>query len=194
MNLTSDANLVAMASNRIAMASKLEAMASNLIEQIKVIEEMLPLLPTDHQLPYAIAFHSIATGLTSAVTPGLRAVTLAPTKSAASWNSRVASSAPRDGVQLRADRSQTRSNKRQSFLLLVVRPGAPLVASLLLVAMPFVPRSFLLLVVRPGAPLVASLLVVAMPFVPGSFLAPSSKARSASSSVLAPSSNALSSW
>ena len=44
-----------------------------------------------------------------------------------------------------------------SFLLLVVRPGAPLVASLVLVAMPFVTGSFLLLVVRPGAPLVASL-------------------------------------
>ena len=38
-----------------------------------------------------------------------------------------------------------------SFLLLVVRPGA-LVASLLLVAMPFAPSSFLFLVVRPGAP------------------------------------------
>ena len=33
-----------------------------------------------------------------------------------------------------------------SFLLLVVRPGAPLIASLLLVAMPFVTNSFLLLV------------------------------------------------
>ena len=37
------------------------------------------------------------------------------------------------------------------LLLLVVRPGAMLAASLLLVAMPFVPSSFLLLVVRPGA-------------------------------------------
>ena len=38
-----------------------------------------------------------------------------------------------------------------SFWLLVVRPGATSVASLLLVAMPFVTSSFLLLVVRPGA-------------------------------------------
>ena len=52
-----------------------------------------------------------------------------------------------------------------SFFLLVVRPGAPLVASLLLVAMPFAPSSFFLLVVRPGAPLVASLLLVAMPLL-----------------------------
>ena len=62
----------------------------------------------------------------------------------------------------------------------------PLVASLLLVAMPFVPSSIhapsmfvpssvQLLVVRP---LVASLLLVAMPFVPSSVHAPSSKARS----------------
>ena len=58
----------------------------------------------------------------------------------------------------------------RSFLLLVVRPGAPVLALLvaLLVAMPLVPRSFLLLVVRPGAPssvLAPSflLLVVAMP-------------------------------
>ena len=35
--------------------------------------------------------------------------------------------------------------------LLLVRPGAPLVASLLLVAMPFAPGSFLFLVVWPGA-------------------------------------------
>ena len=49
-----------------------------------------------------------------------------------------------------------------SSFLLLVRPGAPssvlapssepLVASLLLVAMPLVTSSFLLLVVRPGAP------------------------------------------
>ena len=39
-----------------------------------------------------------------------------------------------------------------SFLFLVVRPGAPLVASLLLVAMPFATSSFLLLLVMPGAP------------------------------------------
>ena len=39
-----------------------------------------------------------------------------------------------------------------SYLLLVVRPGQELlVASLLLVAMPFVPSSFLLLLVWPGA-------------------------------------------
>ena len=38
--------------------------------------------------------------------------------------------------------------------------------------------SFLLLVVRPGATFVASLLLVAMPFAPSSFLAPSSDARS----------------
>ena len=38
------------------------------------------------------------------------------------------------------------------LVILVVRPGGPLVASLLLVAMPFAPSSFLLLVVRPGAP------------------------------------------
>ena len=38
-----------------------------------------------------------------------------------------------------------------SFLLLVVRPGAP-VASLFLVPMLFAPSSFLLLVVPPGAP------------------------------------------
>ena len=40
----------------------------------------------------------------------------------------------------------------RSFLLLVVRPGAPSSVLALLVAMPLVPRSFLLLVVRPGAP------------------------------------------
>ena len=49
-------------------------------------------------------------------------------------------------------------------------------ASLLLVAMPFVPNS----VLAPSSkaePLVASLLLVAMPFVPNSVLAPSGKAR-----------------
>ena len=40
----------------------------------------------------------------------------------------------------------------QEVHMLVAMPGAPLVASLLLVAMPFVASSFLLLVVRPGAP------------------------------------------
>ena len=38
-----------------------------------------------------------------------------------------------------------------AFLFLVVRPGAPFVASLLLVAMPGGPSSFLLLVAMPGA-------------------------------------------
>ena len=77
---------------------------------------------------------------------------------------------------------------------IIVRPGAPLVAFLLLVAMPFFTGGVLapsILVVRPGAPLVASLLLVAMPFFTGGVLAPSSKARSAPSSVFAPSSNAL---
>ena len=62
------------------------------------------------------------------------------------------------------------------------QPSSPAsVASLLLVAMPFVPSSFLLLVVRPGAPsepLVASLLLVVRPGAPSSVLAPSSTARS----------------
>ena len=43
----------------------------------------------------------------------------------------------------------------------------------------------------PGAALVASLLLVAMPFATSSLLAPSSDARSGLSSVLAPSSDAL---
>ena len=47
--------------------------------------------------------------------------------------------------------------------------------------------AFLLLVVMPGAALVASLLLVAMPFATSSLLAPSSDARSGPSSVLAPS-------
>ena len=56
-----------------------------------------------------------------------------------------------------------------SFLLLVVRPGAPS-SFLLLVAMPFVTSSVLLfLVVRPGAPS-SFLLLVAMPFVTSSVL------------------------
>ena len=38
---------------------------------------------------------------------------------------------------------QCQSNVTSSFLFLVVRPGAPLVASLLLVAMPFVTSSVL---------------------------------------------------
>ena len=57
-----------------------------------------------------------------------------------------------------------------SFLLLVVRPGEPLVAFVFLVAMPGAPSSFLLLVVRPGEPLVAFVFLVAMPGAPSSFL------------------------
>ena len=53
--------------------------------------------------------------------------------------------------------------------------------------MPFLPSTFLLLVVRP-----ASLLLVAMPFVPSSFLLLVVRP-GAPSSVLAPSSDALSS-
>ena len=42
--------------------------------------------------------------------------------------------------------------------------------SLLLVAMPGAPSSFLFLVVRPGAPFVASLLLVAMPGAVNSYI------------------------
>ena len=70
------------------------------------------------------------------------------------------------------------------FLLLVVRPTAPFVASLLLVAM-----LFLLLVVQPTAPFVASLLLVAMPFAPSGFLLLA--ANSPVRSILAPNSDAL---
>ena len=77
-----------------------------------------------------------------------------------------------------------------------------LVASLLLVEMPFVPSSVLVttskaLVTRSDLLLVASLLLVEMPFVPSSVLVTTSKAlvtRSdalVTSSVLAPSRNAL---
>ena len=62
----------------------------------------------------------------------------------------------------------------------------PLVASLLLVAMPFAPSSFLFL----QEPLVASLLLVAMPFAPGSFLFLVVRP-GAPTSVLAPSTDAL---
>ena len=55
--------------------------------------------------------------------------------------------------------------------------------------MPFVPNSFLLLVVRAGAPS-SILLLLAMPFVPNSFLLLVVLPR-APSSVLAPSSDAL---
>ena len=54
-----------------------------------------------------------------------------------------------------------------AFLLVVVRPGAPFVASLLLVVRPGAPFvAFLLVVVRPGAPVVAFLLVVVWPGAP----------------------------
>ena len=53
----------------------------------------------------------------------------------------------------------------------------PLVASLLLVAMPGAPSSFLFLVAMPGAPS-SFLFLVAMPGAPSSVLAPSSDARS----------------
>ena len=61
---------------------------------------------------------------------------------------------------------------------------------LFLVAMPFVPSSFLFLVVRPGAPIVASFFLVAMPFVPSSCLFLVVRP-GAPSSVLVPSSDAL---
>ena len=53
-------------------------------------------------------------------------------------------------------------------LLLVAMPGAPSIASLLLVlvAMPGAPIASLLLVAMPGAPSIASLLLVAMPGAP----------------------------
>ena len=48
------------------------------------------------------------------------------------------------------DRSESveSNDEPRSFLLLVVMPGATFVASLLIVAMPFVTSSFLLLVAR----------------------------------------------
>ena len=55
-------------------------------------------------------------------------------------------------------------------------PGAPIVASVLVVAMPFAPSSCLFLVVRmllvvmPGAPSSVLAPIVAMPFAPSSFL------------------------
>ena len=61
------------------------------------------------------------------------------------------------------ENSNIKEKVASSFLLLVVRPGAPS-SFLLLVAMPGAPSSFLLLVGRPGAP--------------SSVLAPSSDARS----------------
>ena len=52
-------------------------------------------------------------------------------------------------------------------------PGAPIVASFLLVAMAGAPIvASLLLVAMPGAPIVASFLLVAMPGAPSSVLAP----------------------
>ena len=60
--------------------------------------------------------------------------------------SRPALSGDRKRHQKKSMKTKWCTRSVRSFLFLAVRPGAPLVASLLLVAMPFAPSSFSLLV------------------------------------------------